>query len=188
VPGQPRDARCRAPGGGGCCCRLLRRAWRQRHSRLRERPRRSSRWGFRRASSRPTGARSWSPAVISASYDTYHSPQKHWIAHKRDAKLHSRSVCSWMCVHRLMKEMQQHQQQQQQWHKPLCSCSGSSSSASYWRSLYFLHGPKARAGPFRLRRMPPQVQLAQQAAWLLPHGWGAHRMPGRACNKLEALS
>jgi hypothetical protein len=36
--------------------------------------------------------------------------------------------------------------------------------ASYWRSLYFLHGPKARADPFGLRRMPPQAQVAQQSA------------------------
>jgi hypothetical protein len=28
---------------------------------------------------------------------------------------HEVRLCSWMCVHRLMKEMQQHQQQQ--WHK-----------------------------------------------------------------------
>jgi hypothetical protein len=52
---------------------------------------------------------------MDAGNDTYHSPQNLGIAHKRDAQLHSRGVCSWMCVHRLMKEMQQHQQQQ--WHK-----------------------------------------------------------------------
>jgi hypothetical protein len=50
---------------------------------------------------------------MDAGNDTpYHSPQNLWIAHKRDAQLHSQSVCSWMCVHRSLKEMQQHQQQQ----------------------------------------------------------------------------
>jgi hypothetical protein len=42
------------------------------------------------------------------------------------------------------------------------------SNTSYSCSLIFLHGPKARADPFGLRRMPQQVQLAQQSAWLLP--------------------
>jgi hypothetical protein len=48
---------------------------------------------------------------MDAGNGAYHSPQSPWIAHKLDAQLHSRSVCSWMsmrmCVHRLMKEMQE---------------------------------------------------------------------------------
>jgi hypothetical protein len=39
-----------------------------------------------------------------------------------------------------MKEMQEHHQQQQQWHELELQ---RGSSTSYWRSLYFLHGPRA---------------------------------------------
>jgi hypothetical protein len=79
------------------------------------------------------GSLQWTPAT--ALTTALKAPGS--LAHKLDAQLHSRSVCSGMCAHRLMKEMQEHHQQQQQWHELELQ---RGSSTSYWRSLYFLHG------------------------------------------------